>query len=184
MSQQFIQAGNDYSQTYNPTDTITGESGPGYAPGYPATHDLPLAQKGMISQPGTLDLSQRQMIDHDPENNTNPDPRGYGSEYSARSRLNADEAKRLGANEGDWMVYPTIYNGRWHAPPPGEGRSDEAWQHALATGQHMGIISGKANNDDINEYENHLHGRDIYVRGVKLTGDTWEQNKRRCGGRR
>jgi hypothetical protein len=139
---------------------IYGYSDPAkYGPGYPVTQNM--AIQPYIVEPGNIDLSVRQLIASDPANIPNKAdiPYSYGSEYSARDKL----------PNGNWMTYPTIYNGKNH------GR-EEAFQYAKETGKHMGIIKGNAPEAVINEYENVLHSRDISLKdGRKLNGDVWKE---------
>lgn len=143
---------------------IVGESSPGFAPGYPAMSQSQAYQGGHMDSLGTLDLSKRQVVSN-PEPTHTPDEQKYeyGSEYSARSKL----------HDGRQMTYPTIYDGKQHAPP-------EALQHALQTGQHMGIFKAGTPERVMEDYENQLHGRPIRVNGQLLNGDTWKamQEKR------
>jgi len=142
---------------------IIGYSSADYLPssqGYRATRNLPAHQ--YLVQPGTLDLSRRQMIDFNPDNSAESDPRQYGSEYSARDFL----------PDGSQMVYPTIYDGSMHDRA-------EAYQHALETGQHMGIFHPFTPEAYINDYENALHSRPQFVNGKRLTGDLWAQMKQK-----
>lgn len=147
-------------------NNITGYSTADYLPssqGYRATRGLDAQQ--YLAAPGTLDLSRRQIIDNDPENSPIVDPRGYGSEYSARDELPS----------GHQMVYPTIYDGQLHD-------RHEAFQHAQTTGQHMGIFAPGTPEDIMSEYENKLHSRPIFVNGQKLTGDKWAKLRSRKNG--
>ena len=148
-------------------NNITGYSTADYLPssqGYRATRGL--AAQQYLAQPGTLDLSRRQMIDMDAENSPVVDPRGYGSEYSARDTLPS----------GHQMVYPTIYDGQLHD-------RREAFQHALDTGQHMGIFHPFTPEEAINEYEQKLHSRPQFLNnGQRLTGDKWAKLRSRRNG--
>jgi hypothetical protein len=139
---------------------VWGTSDISYAPtpnGYPAVQHLP-AQQYLVA-PGTIDLSQRQMIDN-PENPNNPDPRQYGSEYSARDEIPG----------GYQMSYPTIYDGKVHP-------REEAYHHALQTGQYLGIYHPSAPAAVLDQVENALHSRPIMVNGKLLNGDMWASMK-------
>jgi hypothetical protein len=139
---------------------VWGTSGVEYSPtpqGYPVLKNHPASQ--YLLAPGNIDLSQRQMIDN-PEDPKHPDPREYGSEYSARRRL----------PNGNWMSFPTIYEGKTH-------NVDEAYENALKTGQHMGIYHGSIPDHVINDAETKLHARPIYVNGKLLNGDMWAAMK-------
>ena len=141
---------------------VWGTSDVSYSPspqGYPAVQHL--AAQQYLAAPGTVDLSQRQMIDN-PEDPKRPDPREYGSEYSARDTLPS----------GHQMSYPTIYDGKVHS-------REEAYQHALQTGQHLGIFAPGTPENIMDEYENALHSRPITVNGKLLNGDMWASMKPR-----
>jgi hypothetical protein len=133
---------------------IIGQSDDSYAPGlngYAATQGLAAQQH--LAVPGTVDLSQRQIIDM---------PGGYGSEYSSRAPIPG----------GYQMSFPTIYGGQLHDPK-------EAYNHALQTGQHLGIFNPDTPDSVMDEYENALHSRPIYVNGTQLNYDVYRQAKRR-----
>ena len=134
----------------------------GYSPtpfGYPAVQHLE-AQQYLLA-PGTIDLSQRQLIDNPPDP-SKPDPYSYGSEYSARSRM----------EDGNIMSYPTIYDGQVH-----DWR--EAFDHAQQTGQHLGIYHSSIPDHVINEVEDVLHSRPIIVNGQQMNGDLWAKMKQK-----
>lgn len=117
--------------------------------GYAATQGLPAMQH--MAAPPTVDLSQRQIIDM---------PGGYGSEYSARAALPS----------GHQMSFPTIYDGAQHSP-------QEAYQRAVQTGQHLGIFNPNTPEDVMDEYENAVHSRPIYVNGQLLDNDVYQAAK-------
>jgi hypothetical protein len=145
------------------TRPIFGLSDASYLPsssGYLATRKL-AAQNYMLA-PGTVDLTKRQLIDFNPDNQDVNDPRIYGSEFSARDSL----------PNGHQIVYPTIYDGKMH-------EREEAYQHALDTGQHMGIFDRFTPSEYIDEYENALHSRPQFINGKRVTGDLWAQMKMR-----
>jgi hypothetical protein len=138
---------------------IYGYSDAGYQPGYPATHELEAQQ--YITHPGTVDLSKRQIIDNNAEGY---DPRNYGSEYSARDELPT----------GHIMSYPTIYDGAVHD-------RKEAYHHAIETNQHLGIFAPGTPEHVMDEYEDTLHSRPIYLdkqHKQQLSGDVWAGLKR------
>jgi hypothetical protein len=138
-----------------------GTSDVSYAPtpnGYPAVQHLPAQQ--YLAFPGTIDLSQRQMIDNNAEDPAHPDPRNYGSEYSARDVIDG----------GYIMSYPTIYDGSVHS-------REEAKVHALKTGEHMGIFHPGTPDALMDQYEIALHSRPIYINGQLLNGDVWAAMK-------
>lgn len=137
-------------------NNVYGVSSPDYAPaeaGYKAVSQMTGAK--YLIAPGTIDLSKRQIISN-PENPQHPDPREYGSEYSARHKL----------PNGDWITFPTIYGGAKHTVK-------EAYSHAVRTGQHMGIYSKDIPEAQMNEIETALHSRPITVKGKRLDGELW-----------
>jgi hypothetical protein len=141
------------------------DSGDQYKPSpdhYPAVQHLDA--KSYVSQPGTVDLSRRQVIDH-PKDPKNPDPREYGSEYSARDQL----------PDGRWMSYPTIYDGKAHP-------REEAFEHAQQSGQHMGIYDADTPPHVLNEVETALHSRPQKVNGNPLNGDSYAAMKAKQPG--
>lgn len=137
---------------------IYGDSGNQYKPSpdhYPAVAEI---SKGHIDEPGTVDLSRRQIIDN--TNPKHPDPRDYGSEYSARDTL----------KDGRQMTYPLIYNGAVHD-------RKEAFDYAQKTQQHMGIYKKDTPEAKMTEIENALHSRLQTVNGQKLDGEVWKSLK-------
>ena len=150
------------------SDQVWGMSDPKlYAPtpqGYGAIQNTP-AQRYVV-QPGNIDLSKRQMIDN-PVDPIHPDPRHYGSEYSARDTLPQGHPFA-----GHQMSYPTIYDGTVHP-------RQEAFKHAIDTNQHMGIYHGQAPGQVIDQAETALHARPIYVNGKLLNGDMWAAMKKK-----
>jgi hypothetical protein len=147
-------------------DEIYGQS-IGFEPtpnGYAATQGLQANQ--IMAHPPTLDLSQRQMIDS---------PGGYGSEYSARAYVAPNKQ----------MVYPTIYEGKHHD-------TEEAFQHAVQTGEHMGIFHSPPQEfyqtnpeamqqyeQVLGQYENAVHARPIYANGQLLNYDVYQSMRRK-----
>lgn len=134
-----------------------------YAPtsqGYGILHNHPV--QPYVIAPGTIDLSQRQIVPNDPGHPYVKDPRAYGSEYSARDQL----------PNGAWMSYPTIYDGEVHP-------RQEAYSRALSTGQHLNIYAPFTPTEYMDHAENLLHSRKITINGKSLTGDSYAASKRK-----
>lgn len=139
---------------------VFADSSKEYAPTpnhYPAIQQL---TQGHVSEPGTVDLTRRQVIDHDPVNKI-PDPRSYGSEYSARDKL----------PDGRWMSYPMIYNGAAHP-------RKEAFEYAQKNNQHTGIYNKDTPDKVMDQADTMLHARPQTVEGKPLNGDVWAAMKR------
>lgn len=139
------------------TQPIIGKSSDDYKPSpthYAAVANLEATKH--ISEPGTVDLTQRQMIPMNGDNGK-PDPHAYGSEYSARDPL----------PDGRHMSYPLIYDGKVHP-------REEAFKRAQDTNQHLGIYAKDTPPKAMDEAETALHKREIKVDGKVLNGDTWK----------
>lgn len=146
-----------------PEKPVFAGSSKDYAPsptGYPILKNHPVYP--YIDKHGTVDLTSRQLVNN-PEHLDKPDPREYGSEYSARDQL----------PDGRHMSYPTIYDGQVH-------NRQEAFEHARKTGQYLNIFKKGTPPKLMDDSEVVLHARPQTVAGdtKPINGDRWAEIKK------
>lgn len=156
-----LQAQTPHFDVQQPQVPVFGHSSEQYKPsltGYPALKNHPAAK--YIDKPGTVDLSRRQLVNN-PQNPVKPDPREYGSEYSARDTL----------DDGRMMSYPTIYDGQVHP-------REEAFKYAKDSGNYLAIFKKGTPEKLMDSWENAAHSRVQNYQGQRMNGDRWAEMNR------